>query len=181
MASNYTTNYNLCQWEPTDQVQRVDFNADNIKIDTALATIKATADQADSVAGFKLVGESVLTSLQSSLELNLAGFNFSQYGVVCIALAPRTSFSSASVTVICSGYTLGTIKASNGIYPQTDARILFFPMFCSECWFFAQTMGFNTDSASGHSIRIDQLSTIKLTASSAALDSGSAIRIWGLK
>ena len=37
MASNYTTNYNLCQWEPTDQVQRTDFNADNAKLDAALA------------------------------------------------------------------------------------------------------------------------------------------------
>ena len=37
MASNYTTNYNLCQWQPTDQVQRTDFNADNAKLDAALA------------------------------------------------------------------------------------------------------------------------------------------------
>ena len=48
MASNYTTNYNLCQWQPTDQVQRADFNADNLKIDTALADLEASkADQAD--------------------------------------------------------------------------------------------------------------------------------------
>ena len=45
MASNYTTNYNLCQWEPTDQVQRTDFNADNAKLDAALA------DLAEDVAG----------------------------------------------------------------------------------------------------------------------------------
>ena len=44
MASNYTTNYNLCQWQPTDQVQRTDFNADNLKIDTVLASkAEATA------------------------------------------------------------------------------------------------------------------------------------------
>ena len=42
MASNYTTNYNLCQWQPTDAVQRVDFNADNAKLDTAL---KSLSDQ----------------------------------------------------------------------------------------------------------------------------------------
>ena len=29
MATNYTTNYQLNQWEPTDAVQRVDFNTDN--------------------------------------------------------------------------------------------------------------------------------------------------------
>ena len=39
MASNYTTNYNLCQWEPTDQVKRTDFNEDNAKIDAALKTL----------------------------------------------------------------------------------------------------------------------------------------------
>ena len=38
MASNYTTNYKLCQWEPSDKVLRNEFNADNAKIDAALAT-----------------------------------------------------------------------------------------------------------------------------------------------
>ena len=34
---NRTNNYNLCQWEETDRVQRTDFNEDNVKIDAALA------------------------------------------------------------------------------------------------------------------------------------------------
>ena len=42
MASNYTEHYDLCQWEATDAVQRVEFNADNAKIDAAL---KALSDQ----------------------------------------------------------------------------------------------------------------------------------------
>ena len=42
MATNYTTNYDLCQWEPTDAVQRVEFNADNAKLDAAL---KSLSDQ----------------------------------------------------------------------------------------------------------------------------------------
>lgn len=37
MASNQTSNYGLSQWEATDQVQRTEFNADNAKIDAALA------------------------------------------------------------------------------------------------------------------------------------------------
>ena len=39
MATNYTTNYDLCQWEPTDPVQRVEFNQDNAKIDAALNSL----------------------------------------------------------------------------------------------------------------------------------------------
>lgn len=38
MASNYTENYGLCQWEATDAVLHTDFNEDNQKIDTALKT-----------------------------------------------------------------------------------------------------------------------------------------------
>ena len=37
MASSYTTNYQLNQWEAGDQVLRTEFNQDNQKIDTALA------------------------------------------------------------------------------------------------------------------------------------------------
>ncbi len=36
MASNVTANYGLNQWEAEDAVRRVDFNADNAKIDAAL-------------------------------------------------------------------------------------------------------------------------------------------------
>ena len=36
MATNHTTNYQLNQWEATDQVLRTDFNQDNQKIDGAL-------------------------------------------------------------------------------------------------------------------------------------------------
>ena len=42
MATNQTTNYQLNQWEPADQVLRTDFNADNAKLDTAL---KSLSDQ----------------------------------------------------------------------------------------------------------------------------------------
>ena len=42
MATNQTTNYQLNQWEPTDAVQRVEFNADNAKLDAAL---NALSDQ----------------------------------------------------------------------------------------------------------------------------------------
>ena len=43
MASNQTTNYQLNQWEPTDQVLRTDFNADNAKLDAALTDLAETA------------------------------------------------------------------------------------------------------------------------------------------
>ena len=38
MPSNQTTNYQLSQWAKSDQVKMEDFNADNAKIDAALAS-----------------------------------------------------------------------------------------------------------------------------------------------
>lgn len=40
---NKTANYNLNQWDAEDKVQRADFNADNAKIDAALAGLSVQA------------------------------------------------------------------------------------------------------------------------------------------
>ena len=47
---NRTNNYNLCQWEETDRVQRTDFNEDNAKIDAA---VKAVDRRVDGLEGSK--------------------------------------------------------------------------------------------------------------------------------
>jgi len=52
MPSSFTPNYNLNQWEADDRVLRVDFNADNAKLDAALG---AKAEQ------------SVVTALQTAV------------------------------------------------------------------------------------------------------------------
>ena len=56
MASSYTSNYQLCQWEATDKVLRTDFNGDNQKIDAALAGLaeeleEGFAEHAATLAG----------------------------------------------------------------------------------------------------------------------------------
>ena len=51
MASNYTENYGLCQWEATDQVLRTDFNEDNAKVDEALKSASDLAQAAQTLAG----------------------------------------------------------------------------------------------------------------------------------
>ena len=63
MATNQTTNYQLNQWEPTDQVLRTDFNADNAKIDATLAVLghaqvldAVTLAQANNSFGFDISG-----------------------------------------------------------------------------------------------------------------------------
>ena len=63
MATNHTTHYDLNQWQATDQVLRTDFNADNAKIDAALAVLghaqvldTVTLAQANNSFGFDISG-----------------------------------------------------------------------------------------------------------------------------
>ena len=83
MASNYTTNYNLCQWQPTDQVQRTDFNADNAKLDAALAT-KAEAAALNSLTQTvnQKASQSALNALNTTvqqIQANLTKITFGTY------------------------------------------------------------------------------------------------------
>ena len=47
MASNYTTNYWLCQWEPGDKFLREEFNQNNEKLDEALGETAEIARRCD--------------------------------------------------------------------------------------------------------------------------------------
>jgi len=68
MASNYTSNYSLCQWAASDKVLRTEFNADNAKIDAALASkaSAATVNSLQSAVGTK-ASQSALDALQSTV------------------------------------------------------------------------------------------------------------------
>ena len=55
MASDHTPNYALSQWAPSDKVAMEDFNADNAKIDAALAALESGKAEAASLAALRAV------------------------------------------------------------------------------------------------------------------------------
>ena len=59
MATNHTTNYELNQWISTDQVLRTDFNADNVKLDTALNSLSGEVEQKADQSALNAVAASV--------------------------------------------------------------------------------------------------------------------------
>ena len=59
MATNHTTNYELNQWLSTDQVLRTDFNADNVKLDTALNSLSGEVAQKADQSALNAVAASV--------------------------------------------------------------------------------------------------------------------------
>lgn len=73
MASNHTTNYQLCQWQADDQVKRTDFNGDNAKIDAALNDLSdglaaAREEKADQSALEALAAEVEKKATTAALE-----------------------------------------------------------------------------------------------------------------
>ena len=47
---NQTPNFQLNQWSPEDYVRRTDFNADNLKVDSALAALGEAIAAAPKIA-----------------------------------------------------------------------------------------------------------------------------------
>ena len=54
MASNYTENYGLCQWEAGDSFVRTEFNQDNQKIDAAIQRLADTTEDQMAALGHDL-------------------------------------------------------------------------------------------------------------------------------
>ena len=68
MASNYTSNYGLCQWEANDKVLRSEFNADNAKIDAAISAVDSRVDGKASMSALNSLKNTV-----SSLSTTVSG------------------------------------------------------------------------------------------------------------
>jgi len=100
MASNYTSNYLLSQWEGEDQFSRLDFNEDNAKIDAAL---KGLAD-----------GKAGVSSL-SSLAARVAAL---EAGIAKKADKTTLALVEAAMVRIVSGQYVGDGKGGEN-HPRT--------------------------------------------------------------
>ena len=100
MASNYTSNYGLCQWQPNDKVLRTEFNADNAKIDAALAGKAST---------------SALSSAQSTLDSKITNLQGAVSG-------QETALALRNCRFVTGSYTGGGGSGANSVntlnFPQ---------------------------------------------------------------
>ena len=121
MASKYTSNYGLCQWEASDKVLRTEFNSDNAKIDAALASkasVSAVNSKADASALSAL--QSTVSSQGTSLALRNCRFVTGTYtgtGKYGAAAANSLSFSQKPVFICVTG--VSTSQVLNLIRGQT--------------------------------------------------------------
>ena len=113
MATNQTTNYQLNQWEPTDPVLRTDFNADNAKIETALASLEARVSVLSRVVpdlAYYMGQVGILSILKHDEHL-------SQWSMVCDAFQKSSRYEVTGQAVIQNGVLTvdgtGTVTSMN--------------------------------------------------------------------
>lgn len=106
MASNYTENYGLCQWEATDQVLREEFNQDNVKVDSLLKGTADLAQEAQALAQVAYTPENppfVIGSYQGTDTYGVNKpviFNVG-FPLRCLILVPHdNTFGSAEISYI---------------------------------------------------------------------------------
>ena len=97
---NHTPNYALNQWEATDKIQRTDFNADNAKIDAALAGLQAVAA---AKGNCQIAWGTCQTSITSSAE-NPAVFTF-PFQPKLVVFAARGAASAGDYALAIRGQT----------------------------------------------------------------------------
>ncbi len=134
MASNYTENFSLCQWEATDQVLRTEFNEDNTKIDAALkqqandiakeitdrkAAVTATASTVPKIAVGSYTGDSAASrsisvgfTPRAVYVCSEEGLAYSQnssgysFGGLAISGKPAQHSGNIAVQIIANGFTV---------------------------------------------------------------------------
>ena len=110
MASNYTENYGLCQWEATDSFVRTEFNQDNARIDAALKDLEDT--KAEQAALSSLSATVSGKASQSSVN-SLSG----EIALKCRVKAGTYTGNGAASQTISAGFSLKAV-----LVEQADGR-----------------------------------------------------------
>ena len=110
MASNYTENYGLCQWEATASFVRTEFNQDNARIDAALKDLEDT--KAEQAALSSLSATVSGKASQSSVN-SLSG----EIALKCRVKAGTYTGNGAASQTISAGFSLKAV-----LVEQADGR-----------------------------------------------------------
>ena len=106
---NRTNNYNLCQWEADDKIQRVDFNGDNAKIDGALAGLaRSKADtgdgKAERVIHLGFTPKAVYVCGADSITYVSGNSGIAYRGGLAVPGAPATAHGYPIVEIVSGGF-----------------------------------------------------------------------------
>ena len=124
MSTNYTSHYNLCQWEPNDPVLRTDFNADNAKLDAALKSQSTQLAQAlkKSDAAYSPQFQPVVvgTYTGNTVPSQKITLNFRPRAVIAMLLTGEVHFTDAGDRLIRIAAALDGVPGGNTGFPAVE-------------------------------------------------------------
>ena len=189
---NHTTNYQLSQWETTDRILMSDFNADNAKIDAALAAHDAAlASKADAADVTALTQALAALETKSTLQTLKAVTQAADDSVLTIDLSDM-DWSQWSTVYICldlqgSGY---FYSAYGNEYENYESHrvpghhcLVLWPMHQSGGDIGGVFVGYNAPALIGPGITYAQFTSYKAVCSDSGytIKAGSKITVKGLK
>lgn len=130
MATNYTTNYGLCQWEPEDNFLRKEFNQDNAKLDAALGSL-ATGK----LGKKEYVRTFTLETSDTRISIPLDDVNWDEWELFGFTFDVRITYTDDHGYITCSlndGDMDGYCSAERGAMYTRAAPFLFLFMPCHD-------------------------------------------------
>ena len=197
MASNYTENYGLCQWEATDQVLREEFNEGNRKVDEALKELddqvktkaeqdalsaetaaRTAADEAlEQKAGMKLISRTSLSQVTDWLKPDLTGIDWSKWATVRILMKPVLN-EDVTYRAALNGSNLMYL----GNYITGMFQVILFPSFCRDLGAFGIFHPRYTDkNIASFETPFHSLQYLEFISSTGNFLPGTTIEVWGAK
>lgn len=155
MAKNYTTEYQLCQWDEADVVSRVEFNQDNsrveagmvglgdkitaaktqfsVDVETLNTKVEAVDSKVDTVGTEVGTVESQVTSLQTTLETKLANLETTIAELSNqLTTLESTTYNSSNLPIQITSYT-----GSSATYKTVRLPHKVKMVFCAEFGLYA--------------------------------------------
>ena len=109
----YTKNYQLNQWDAADRVLREDFNADNRKVDAALAAVQAACP-------WSKLAEITTDTETTQIDMDLSAYDLTRYQQLNLYLSCGNGSNATQLQLRCNGLTEGyAIHHDNGNDPYT--------------------------------------------------------------
>jgi len=201
-----TTNHQLNQWDKTDRIQMEDFNADNAKIDAALAAEAAAREAAvateasareagDAAVPLVKVADVTLQAAASQFDVPVGTITAEEY--TCLFIRPLLDFGSTNsyCTVRCNnttGYRMaGNSKdyggqAYSNRYAGNDTALEIF-LNANGVYMFSRSMTYqgNSDTfcaqVTDNSVAENGIQTLNFILSEDTFNAGSRVIVYGLK
>jgi hypothetical protein len=184
-----TTNYQLNQWDETDRILREDFNADNAKIDAAIA-------EAKNRGGYIKLKEFTTAASAARIDLDVSDIDFSQWQKICmdvhllgnggvkVRLSESGSLEYQYQIGVCNSVDnqMASINSNTSDSHSNDARLIFPVCRRPDKQATALEVCLGFQLGTDYNMKFSAIKTVYFLAenSNVLLQPGCTVTVWGV-